>query len=91
MTNPADTTLAARTATPRGRLALAGALLALAATWLVALPWLATTRPIAEHIAEQERSGIDPSAMFYTELEIAPAIAHRAERRHAAQHLDLTP
>lgn len=77
--------------TPGSRLKLAGALAALATTWLVALPWLATTGPVAEHIAEQERSGIDPSAMFYTELEIAPAIAHRAERRRAAADLTFTP
>lgn len=73
----------------RGRLALAAALVALAATWLVLLPWLATTKPVAEHIAEQQRQGINPSAMFITELEIAPAIAHQAERRLATGGLTL--
>ena len=91
MTNPTAANAAAQNTTRRGRLKLAGALAALAATWLVALPWLATTKPIAEHIAEQKLSGIDPSAMFYTELEIAPAIAHRAERRRAAADLTFTP
>lgn len=80
-----------RIETAHGRLALAGALVVVAATWLVALPRLAMTKPVAEHIAAQQRSGIDPSAMFYTELEIAPAIAHRAERRRAAADLSLTP
>lgn len=75
----------------RGRLALAAALVALAATWLVLLPWLASTKPVADHIAEQQRQGIDPSAMFITELEIAPAIAHQAERRLAATDLKFTP
>ena len=91
MTMPADFATTSRNAVLRGWLALAGALAALAATWLIALPWLATTKPVAEHIAAQQRQGIDPSAMFYTELDIAPAIAHQAERRRETQHLDFTP
>lgn len=91
MTIQADSTTTSQNAVLRGRLALACALAALAATWLIALPWLATTKPVAEHIAEQQRQGIDPSAMFYTELDIAPAIAHKAERRLAATDLGLTP
>lgn len=86
-----DSATTSRNAVLHGRLALAGALAALAATWLVLLPWLARTKPIAEHIAAQQRQGIDPSAMFYTELDIAPAIAHEAERRLATRHLDFTP
>lgn len=86
--NSATTT---RNTALRGWLALAVSLATLAATWLIALPWLATTNPVAEHIATQQRQGIDPSAMFYTELDVAPAIAHQAERRRAAHDLTFTP
>jgi hypothetical protein len=37
---------------------------------------------IAEHIKQQQNLNIDPSAMYYSELEILPAIAHRVERLH---------
>jgi hypothetical protein len=57
-------------------------LLIVAAVWLIALPQLARTTAIERHIAEQERQGIDPSALFYSELEILPQIAHRYERLH---------
>jgi hypothetical protein len=90
MTMHADSATTSRNAVLRGRLALASALTVLATTWLVLLPWLATTKPVADHIAAQQRQGIDPSAMFYTELDIAPAIAHRAERRFATTDLTFT-
>ncbi|WP_254508772.1 hypothetical protein [Anatilimnocola floriformis] len=57
-------------------LAIAG----LAVVWLVILPLIGRQPVVSEHIQQQERLGIDPSAMFYTELEILPAIAHRVER-----------
>lgn len=78
-----------RLPTGREKLALCASLLALAAIWLGVLPHVATIKPVAEHIADNERRGIDPSAMFYTELEIAPAIAHKAERRRATDGLTL--
>jgi len=65
-----------------GRLKLALAILTVAAIWLGALPWLAVIPPIRRHIELQERQGIDPSAVFYSELEILPPIAHRYERLH---------
>lgn len=52
----------------------------LAVVWLVLLPLLARQSYVAEHIQQQEELGIDPSAMYYSELEIMPAIAHRVER-----------
>ena len=61
---------------------LLGALAIVAAVWLVALPWLARQSHVSAHIELQERQGIDPSAMFYSELEIVPPIAHRVERLH---------
>jgi hypothetical protein len=37
--------------------------------WLVVLPWIARTQYVGEMIRRNEAAGIDPSAMFYTELE----------------------
>ncbi len=67
---------------PPGWLKLVAACAVLGAIWLVALPWLARQPQVSEHIELQERQGIDPSAMFYSELEIVPPIAHRVERLH---------
>ncbi len=63
-------------------LRLGGWIGALAITWCVALPWIGRYPAIARHIEHQEEQGIDPSAMFYSELEIVPSIAHRIERLH---------
>ncbi|TWT34774.1 hypothetical protein [Blastopirellula retiformator] len=37
--------------------------------WLVVLPRLGETPPVKRHIETMKAAGIDPSAMFYTELE----------------------
>lgn len=66
-------------------LRLAGWLGMLTITWCVVLPWIGRHPAIAKHIEHQEEQGIDPSAMFYSELEIVPSIAHRIERLHATQ------
>jgi hypothetical protein len=61
-----------------GRLALAIVLIALA--WLGLLPSIGAQANVKHRIETEERLGIDPSAMFYSELKIVPAIAHRVER-----------
>lgn len=38
-------------------------------TWLVILPRLADVPPVKRHIETMQDAGIDPSAMFYSELE----------------------
>jgi hypothetical protein len=48
--------------------------------WLVVLPYIGEQPVVSDHIKHQQELGIDPSAMFYSELEIAPSIAHRIER-----------
>jgi len=48
--------------------------------WLTVLPYVGEQPSVSDHVANQKRLGIDPSALFYTELEIAPDIAHRVER-----------
>jgi len=75
---------------PRQRIAinwlrLVGWLGVITLTWCVALPWIGRHPAIARHIEHQEKQGIDPSAMFYSELEIVPSIAHRIERLQEAR------
>lgn len=53
--------------TGRRRLLIASALMA--AIWLVLLPRMSKYGPIESMIERHEAAGIDPSAMFYTELE----------------------
>ena len=36
--------------------------------WLVILPWMGQRPMFQDHIRLMERDGIDPSAMFYSEL-----------------------
>ena len=48
--------------------------------WSVILPAIASQRVVSEHIANQKRLGIDPSALFYTELEVTPGIVSHMER-----------
>jgi len=37
--------------------------------WMVFLPWLGEREGIRRHIELMQQSGIDPSAMYYSELE----------------------
>lgn len=43
--------------------------LAIAAIWLVLLPRISQWRPIRSMIHSHQAVGIDPSAMFYSDLE----------------------
>jgi hypothetical protein len=52
------------------RLTIGGALIA--AVWCGLLPRLLDWPPIARHVALMEERGVDPSAMYYTELERLP-------------------
>lgn len=52
-----------------GLLRLIFAALAGAFIWLVVLPWIATWEPVQARIERDQDAGIDPSAMFYTDLE----------------------
>ena len=59
------------TVPPARRIGLLRFALAIAATaisWLGVLPALSRLPPIREHIQRNQRQGIDPSAMFYTEV-----------------------
>jgi len=57
--------------------------------WGVLLPWLGQHSAIAEHIELQRHHNIDPSAMYYSELETLPPIVHRLEKLHTTNHAEL--
>jgi hypothetical protein len=60
---------------------LLSSIIAVAAVWLVVLPWLAGTRPVAARLQWLDEQGIDPSAMYYTELEAMKPILQRLNER----------
>ena len=55
---------------PTGRLAVATAILLV--VWLVILPWVGRRPAIDRHVRAMEEGGVNPAAMFYTELERLP-------------------
>jgi hypothetical protein len=52
----------------QGRMRLAYCIGAGLVCWLVIFPWLTTWPAINSHIERNQLSGIDPAAMFYTEV-----------------------
>lgn len=42
------------------------------AVWCVLLPQVLALRPVARHVGLMEDRGVDPAAMYYTELERLP-------------------
>ncbi len=63
----------------KGRLQFAAACVSIALVWLVVLPYLGSRPAIQSAIRQQERQGIDPSAMFYTELEVMDSVLSRMD------------
>ncbi|HEX6985426.1 MAG TPA: hypothetical protein VF170_08615 [Planctomycetaceae bacterium] len=68
----------------RGLLALAAGSAALAAVWLVVLPRVGELPSVRGRIEANESRGINPGAMYYTELEAMPRLAERVDRRREA-------
>jgi hypothetical protein len=62
-----------------GRLSFA--LFLVAAAWLFLLPWLASLPAINGHIRWLDERGIDPSAMYYTELDAMKPILRQVNDR----------
>ena len=67
---------------------------AVALFWLVVLPWLGSRPAVSDHVKWLEEQGVDPSAMYYTDLEVMKPIRERlnvglgiggAERRSPEQ------
>lgn len=51
----------------------------LSAIWLVLLPWLSARQPVAAQLQLLDEHGVNPSAMYYTELEMMqPVLARMA-------------
>jgi hypothetical protein len=55
------------------------ALAALSVLWLGVLPYIGGQPELAARIRRQQAEGIDPSAMFYTELEMMPELIRHGE------------
>jgi hypothetical protein len=54
--------------------------LAIVAIWGVVLPYLATTQTVRERNRWLDEKGIDPAAMFYTDLPMMDRVLDRTER-----------
>lgn len=48
--------------------------------WSMLLPWIAERPRIARRLEELDRQGIDPSAMFYSELPAMEEVRFRLDR-----------
>lgn len=56
-------------------------ILAVAVVWLLVLPWAARRPAMKSHLQWLDSRGIDPSAMYYTELEVMDQILKRQRHR----------
>lgn len=59
---------------------LAGWFLGLTVLWLLVLPWIASRPSVEAHLRWLDEQGIDPSAMYYTELDAMKPILSRLNR-----------
>ncbi|TWT49600.1 hypothetical protein Pla22_47970 [Rubripirellula amarantea] len=50
-------------------------------TWTVILPWVSSRPAVHQRLEFLDRRGIDPSAMYYTELDVMDDILDRLEGR----------
>lgn len=69
----------------RGRLRFVAWTATLLVVWLVILPSIGRLTSVREHVARLEAARIDPSAMYYTELEMMNDVresVHDFHRRH---------
>jgi hypothetical protein len=63
----------------------------IAIVWCIILPWTARRPAMDEHLQWLDDRGIDPSAMYYTELKMMEPILHRLERqRQVGAHLPVS-
>ncbi len=60
---------------------LIAATFVIAAIWCIGLPWIATIPRVEHRLEFLDERGIDPSAMFYTELESMKPILQRLENQ----------
>lgn len=71
----------------RGRYRQAAIALAVVAfLWLVVLPTIGRLEPVRDFIDANESRGINPGAMYYTELEAMPRIIDEVDRTRENAH-----
>ena len=78
------TDAAAPIAQVRGVIQLAIAIVVISVVWLVLLPQLSSRPETAAYLRQLDQQGIDPSAMYYTELEMMDELLSRIEKPHRA-------
>lgn len=66
---------------PHGKRHLAVAIVLIATTWLIGLPWLAERPAVRSYLRWLEERKIDPSARYYTDLEAMEPILDKLDRR----------
>ena len=65
---------------------LVASVFVIAVIWLVVLPWWSRQPAMAQRLEWLDERGIDPSAMFYTELEyMDPILRHRPNHSPAGK------
>lgn len=50
-------------------------------SWLAVLPWVGSLAPVRHFVQRNEAAGINPSAVYYTEVEAMGAIGERLDQR----------
>jgi hypothetical protein len=53
----------------KGWLSLCLGALAILIVWMLVLPWIGSRRSVQSRIDSLNRQGVDPAALFYTDLE----------------------
>jgi hypothetical protein len=69
---------------PNGLVLLAAGGCAVVAVWCGLLPWIAAWPHVAGRLAELDAQGIDPSAMYYSELPAMDGVMADLDRIHRA-------
>lgn len=69
----------------RSLFAFAFSALGVALVWCLVLPWISARPTVQQRLDFLDRQKIDPSAMYYTELEAMDAILDRIEGRKKGQ------
>jgi hypothetical protein len=67
-------------ATRIARLRLAAIWSGIVVVWVVMLPWIAARPRVAARLHELDAEGIDPSAMFYSELPAMEGVLQKLDR-----------
>ncbi len=77
----------------QGLVSLAFCTVSILVIWCIVLPYLASRESMLSYTQWLDQHGIDPSATYYTELEMMGPILHRLERQPGAhpvcKHVEL--